>query len=64
MIQRESPFTRHQEEKLAMFVKDFFYFDSLTPEESTKAVETFKEAVHVLNFDQWARIPVVSAIFF
>lgn len=57
---RESPYTRHQEEKLAMLVKDFFYFDSLTPDESKKALETFRQCIHLLGFDNWHRIPVVS----
>eukprot|EP00026_Physarum_polycephalum_P000746 Phypoly_transcript_00747.p1 GENE.Phypoly_transcript_00747~~Phypoly_transcript_00747.p1 ORF type:complete len:979 (-),score=231.74 Phypoly_transcript_00747:42-2978(-) len=56
---RESPFTRHQQEKLAMLVKEFFYFDSLTPEECERAVENFTNSVHLIQFDKWCRIPVV-----
>lgn len=58
--QRESPFTRHQEEKLAMFVKDFFFFDSLTHEEIDVVMANFNNSINLLNFERWNRIPVVS----
>lgn len=58
--QRESPYTRHQEEKLAMLVKEFFFFDSLTPEESEQALNYFYDNINLLGFEKWHRVPVVS----